>query len=228
MKKLLAITLLVTAALAIPATSFSTPTALKGKVLETMNSGGYTYLRLKTRDGEVWAAVNQALVRNGSEVSIDNVMVMENFESRSLKKTFPKIMFGSLASSGGGDWQRIAPVSPASKPAPVALERVAKAVGANARTVEEINTSSGKLKDTPGWVRGKVVKYNAGIMGKNWVHLSDGTCSAAAASNDLLVTTSQPAKLGEIVTAKGVVRVNKDFGAGYAYKVLLEDATLSR
>jgi hypothetical protein len=71
-----------------------------------------------------------------------------------------------------------------------------------------------------------VVKYNAGIMGKNWLHLRDGTGSDADSSNDILVTTSQTAKVSDVVTVKGIVRTDKDFGAGYVYKVLIEDATL--
>jgi hypothetical protein len=75
-------------------------------------------------------------------------------------------------------------------------------------------------------VRGKVVKYNPEIMGKNWVHLRDGTGSTVDNSNDILVTTTNEAKIGEVVTAKGVVRTDQDFGSGYSYKVLIEDATL--
>ena len=82
------------------------------------------------------------------------------------------------------------------------------------------------MKDKPVLVRGKIVKYNAGIMGKNWIHLRDGSGSAADESNDILVTTTQPAKLADVVTVQGVVRTNKDFGSGYAYKVLIDDAAL--
>lgn len=70
------------------------------------------------------------------------------------------------------------------------------------------------------------MKYNAQIMGKNWIHLRDGSGSAANNTHDILVTTSDPAKLGDVVNVKGIVRTEKDFGAGYAYKVLIEEATL--
>jgi hypothetical protein len=63
-------------------------------------------------------------------------------------------------------------------------------------------------------------------MGKNWVHLRDGSGDAAKETNDILVTTQAQAKVGDVVTVSGVVRTNKDFGAGYTYKVLIEDATL--
>jgi hypothetical protein len=103
---------------------------------------------------------------------------------------------------------------------------VPKASGANAWTVAEVVTRSAELKDQTVLVRGKVVKYNPEIMGKNWVHLRDGTGSALDNSNDLLVTTMNEAKIGDVVTAEGVVRTDRDFGSGYAYKVLIEEATL--
>ena len=104
--------------------------------------------------------------------------------------------------------------------------KVAKAVGANAQTVAEIVAKRAELKDKPVLVRGKVVKFNPEIMGKNWVHLRDGSGSATDGSNDVLVTTIGLAKVGEVVTVQGIVRTDKDFGAGYAYQVLIEDATL--
>jgi hypothetical protein len=92
--------------------------------------------------------------------------------------------------------------------------------------VAEIVSKGGELKDKPVLVRGKVVKYNPGIMGRNWVHLRDGSGSAADGSHDVLVTTKDQAQVGDVVSVQGLVRVNKDFGAGYAYKVMIEEATL--
>lgn len=104
--------------------------------------------------------------------------------------------------------------------------KVDKAAGANARTVAEIVTKRTELKDQPVLVRGKVVKFNPGIMGKNWVHLRDGSGSAADGSNDILVTTMASTKVGDVVTIQGIVRADKDFGSGYAYQVLIEEATI--
>lgn len=234
MKSLLAICLLVSAPLAWaganPTPVQTAATSVKGQVLETMNAGGYTYLRLKTRDGDTWAAVNRASVSKNAEVTIENVMVMHDFESKTLKKTFPKILFGSLggtlSNTPGASTDMATAHAGLTKTKDVGDVHVAKASGANARTVAEIVTKGSELKDKPVQVRGKIVKYNPGIMGKNWVHLRDGSGSAANESNDVLVTTMNQAKLGDVVTVKGVVRTNKDFGAGYAYKVLIEDATL--
>ena len=205
---------------------------VKGEVLEVMDVEGYTYLRLKTANGETWAAVSKAPVKKGAKVTIENVAVMNNFESKSLKKTFKTIVFGSLGGAGGsapsaGNSLASAPSGPATV-ADTGAIHVPKASGANARTVGEILTKSAELKDKPVVVRGKIVKYNPGIMGKNWIHLRDGSGSATDGTNDLLVTTLSQAKAGDIATVTGVVRTNKDFGSGYSYKVLVEEATLQQ
>jgi hypothetical protein len=96
----------------------------------------------------------------------------------------------------------------------------------HAHTVAEIMNNKGELKDKPVVVRGKVVKYTPGVMGKNWLHLQDGSGSAKDGTNDIVVTTLDEAKKGDVVLAKGVVRIDRDLGSGYFYKVLVEDAKL--
>lgn len=183
----------------------------------------YSYLRLKTKDGEIWAAVSKAPIKVGAKVTIENSTTMTNFESKTLKKTFPKILFGSLGGTGQALAGAPAAVAKVVDTSPI---KVAKASGANARTVAEVITKATELKDKPVRVSGKVVKYNGGIMGKNWIHLRDGTGQEADGTNDVLVTTAAEAKVGAVVTVTGVVRTNKDFGSGYSYKVLIEDAKL--
>lgn len=205
---------------------------VSGEVLEVKEVESYTYLRLKTKDGETWAAVGKAPVKTGAKVTIENVTVMSNFESKSLKKTFPTIMFGNLAGSGasaqtiGGAMGK--PHPSIAKPSDTQNVVVPKASGANARTVAEILTKTAELKDKPVVVSGKVVKYNPGILGKNWIHLRDGSGSSADNTNDIIVTTSSETQVGNVITVKGVVRTDKDLGAGYSYKVLIEDATLQK
>lgn len=113
-------------------------------------------------------------------------------------------------------------------PVDVGDVKVAKATGANARTVAEIITGSVELKNKPVVVRGKVVKFTPAVMGKNWVHVRDGSGSAADNTHDVLVTTKDETKVGEVVLVKGVVHTDVELGSGYSYKVLVEDATLSK
>jgi hypothetical protein len=155
-------------------------------------------------------------------------MTMENFESKELKKTFPTILFGNLAGAGATaadphSGMGMGMGKAATSATPV---KVAKASGANAYTVAEVVKQAEKLKDKSVRVQGKVIKYNAGIMDKNWIHLQDGSGSATDGSQDILVTTTANAKVGDVLTVSGMVRTNKDFGAGYNYKVLIEEATL--
>lgn len=221
---LLSALLLATAGVAAPAAP-SAPGTVKGVVLEVRDVEAYSYLRLKTQDGEIWAAVNRAAISKGAEVTIENTMVMTNFESRSLKKRFDKIVFGTLS---GGKGSMAAAHPGMNKPAAVADVKVAKAAGPNGRTVSEIVSGKAALKDKTVAVRGSVVKFNSNIMGRNWVHLRDGSGSAADNTNDLLVTTKDSAKVGDVVVAKGIVHTDRDFGAGYSYKVLVEDASLQK
>jgi hypothetical protein len=95
---------------------------------------------------------------------------------------------------------------------------------AGAKTVAEIYADKAKLAGQPIVLRAKVVRVVQNIMGKNWLHLRDGTGGPDA--NDLTVTTPASATVGQIVTVKGVLSVDRDFGSGYRYAVIIEDAVL--
>lgn len=218
-----------------PAQAVAAP-SMMGTVLETKDAAGYTYLRLKTKDGEIWAAVPAAQVKVGATVTIEDPQVMSNFQSKTLNKTFDSIVFGTLgggAASAAGPAQAApdlkamhAGTDPAA--APVKVAKIEKAKGADAQTVAGIVGSADKLKDKTVTVRGQVVKYSGDIMGKNWVHIRDGSGSAKDGTDDVLVVTKDTAKVGDIVLVKGTVHTNRDLGMGYSYKVLVEDAKLTK
>jgi hypothetical protein len=113
---------------------------------------------------------------------------------------------------------------PATDAAPVDLSGIAKADGG--KTVAEVFAGKDALAGKPVTVRGKVVKSNSGIMGKNWIHVRDG--SGSDGTNDLTVTTTtaQP-NVGDTVLVTGPVSLNKDFGMGYQYDVIVEDAQVT-
>ena len=116
----------------------------------------------------------------------------------------------------------------AAKPVDVGDVKVPKATGPDARTVAEIVAKGPELKGKTVLVRGKVVKFTGGVMGKNWVHLRDGSGSASDGTNDVVVTTQDETKIGDVVLARGTVRTDVNLGSGYAYKVLVEDAKLQK
>ena len=113
--------------------------------------------------------------------------------------------------------------SPAAAPAPAPI---AKATGPDGRTVAEVVAQAASLDEKPVAVRGRVARLTSGVMGKNWLHLRDGSGTPTNGTDDVLVTTTGKTKVGEIVLVRGVVRTNRDFGSGYAYNVLIEDASL--
>lgn len=129
------------------------------------------------------------------------------------------LAFGNM--SGGGSEAAKAPSS--SEPI-----KVEKATGKDAYTVSELYARSGTLDKKTVSVRGKVVKVSKMIMGKNWVHLRDGSGNAAKGTNNIVVTSQEDPKVGDVVTASGTLYKDKDFGAGYRYPVIIEEATFKQ
>ena len=204
---------------AAPVAAPSELSRLTGKVLESFNGGGYTYLRLATASGEEWAAVRETNVQKGDTVTVEVQMTMEKFASPSLNRTFDRIVFGTVATEGA-----MGSASQHMQVAPAADVRVEKAAGG--MTVAEVWAGRTKLDKNEVVVRGKVVKFRPAIMGTNWMHIQDGTGSAATGDNDLTVTTSEVVAQGDTVTIKGTLAADKDFGAGYKYAVIVEKAAV--
>jgi hypothetical protein len=198
--------------------------SVSGQVIESRQVDSYTYVRLKTPGGDIWAAVPKASIQTGSSITIGSATTMHDFESKTLNKRFDRIVFGELVDPNGKPMASHG--TGAAVAAPVA--RVAKATGAQGRTVAEVVGGSVALKGKSVLVHAQVVKVSLGIMGKNWLHLQDGSGSAADGSNDLIVTSKDTAVVGDVITARGVVRTNIDLGSGYAYEVLVEDASLHK
>ena len=213
--------------------------ALAGAVLQKLDAPPYSYLLVKTPQGDVWAAVPQTKVDKGATVRVFNPMLMTKFESKSLKRTFAEIYFGTLTADGsyaaatGGD-KMAAPGAnphtgvPSQSAEPVKVGKVTKATGADAHTVAEAWARMDALAGKTVTIRGVVVKYNAAVMGKNWLHLQDGSGDAAKGTNDITVTTMDQATKGQTVTIRGTVKTNKDFGAGYKYGIIVEEAKVQK
>ena len=208
--------------------------AIKGKVLETKDAGGYTYARLDdgSKDG-IWAAMPKTNLKVGEEITLKDGAVMDNFTSKTLNKTFDKIIFssgvlrGNETASGTGTTGILSGGSVGSI-VPFANLKVAKAKGADAYTVGELFTRRKDLNGKTIEVKGQVVKVLNNIMGKNWIHIQDGTGDPAKNTHDLVITTQDSADKGDIVTVKGTVAADKDFGSGYKYNVIVEDSKITK
>lgn len=214
---------------AAPAAQPAAPQGMSGKVAETMNAGGYTYVLIEDGGKKSWAAAPEFKVAVGDSVTLaPGAMPMENYESKSLKRTFDVVYFvDSVMVNGVGmspTQPNIAPVEGHPQVAVQPTQKISGVAKAD-KTVADIFAQKGSLAGKSVKVRGKVVKFSPEIMGKNWIHLQDGTGSAG--NNDLTVTTSGMAKQGDTVVVSGVVVADKDFGYGYKYPVMIEDAAVS-
>lgn len=205
-----------------------------GKVFETMNGGGYTYIHLEKKDGEKkWYAVPETVVKVGDQVELMQGMDMGKFTSRALNRTFDDINFsgGVVVPEDDETIKKkahegiVADVGKGEAEVPIKVE---KATEANAYTVGEIYQNKGSLGGKQVVVRGKVVKASGGIMGKNWVHVRDGSGDATKGTHNLIVTSQDLPAVGEIVTVSGELFLDKDFGSGYKYDVIVENASIKK
>jgi hypothetical protein len=217
-------------------------TAVTGIVAETMDASNYTYVRVKTDSGEVWAASAHFKVAVGDRVTVPLETPMEKFHSASLNRDFPIIYFASQITREGdpasGPAGSTSPNAGAAMMFPSHGQSGAPPAGSGAAVPARVPPPAGGLSIAEVWARkaalagktvtvaGKVVKFNGGILGRNWIHIQDGSGTAKDGTNDLTVTTQDAASVGDVVIASGKVVVDQDFGAGYAYKVLLEGAAV--
>ena len=237
-----------TAAAPVPAaaTAASTPGGkagtVSGIVAETMNSGGYTYARLTADGTETWMAATEFPLKVGDTVQAAVDMPMEKFHSRTLNRDFPIIYFVRAVALNGKPLPATAASAAAGAsapamvgshggddtppPAPPLIAPVAPAPGGV--KVADVWAKRQALSGRPIVIRGQVMKVNYEIMGTNWYHLQDGSGVVADGTHDLVVTSSAQVRAGDVVTVSGVLAVDKDFGAGYAYEAIVEKADIKK
>jgi hypothetical protein len=211
---------------------------IAGKVLEFMNSSGYTYLLLQDADGfKDWVAIPELYMEIGDDVELQPGMQMGEFKSKPLNRTFDKIIFSSgptekynekrkVNAHKGSDMSAAAPGKKQKESKIVEGLKVKKASGEGAYNIAEIFEKRDALQDKTISVSGQVVKVSNGIMDRNWVHIKDG--SGENGANKLVVTTKDNVEIGDVVTFSGVFHNNVDFGGGYQYAVILESAGIKK
>lgn len=202
---------------------------MNGTVAETINAGGYTYIRIK--DSDIWIATATMEVSEGDPIEYSGGAEMLDFHSKSLDRTFESIWFVQKVSITGQDASRQAaaqghgpipsgiPQSAAiAAPAPGSIDKLD-----GGKNVEEILADPTALDGQKVSLRAKVIKVSENIMGMNWITLQDGT--GTAPNDKLIATSSELVTVGEVVTAKGLLKNDVDLGYGYQYAALLEEAT---
>jgi len=238
--------------------------ALKGTVVETMNSSGYTYLLVDAAQGKIWVAIPETPVKVGQAVTCTPGMTMKNFASKTLNRSFETIVFSpgldqgtspapsppvaAQAKEGGAGFsEALQAEKGAGRTGAVndaAMEKSAGSVGAIVPSATDVNVNKApgpdsysvaecfdqakELNSKSVRVRGKVMKISRMIMGKNWLHIQDGTGNPLNNQHDLVVTTEDEPTEGTVVTVAGVLSANRDFGAGYKYEVIIENAKVEK
>ena len=192
----------------------------KVKIIEALDASNYTYINVEENGKQFWIAVNQMEVKRGETLYFSKSMEMKNFRSETLNRTFEPVLFVDDAKRDMGENRaQMHPVPTTEREEKVSVQKLK-----GGKSIAEIFSGMKNLNGKIVKVRGKVMKYNSGIMGTNWIHIQDGTSSQG--DYDLLITSDTEAQLGQVITAEGKVVTNKDFGSGYAYKVLIENAKI--
>lgn len=187
------------------------------KVLETLNSGGYTYMKVADGKNSYWIAMTQRAVKVGDTIKFSEQGWMKNFHSKTLNRTFKNILFAGAATQ-----------ETTHKPKQLKADKMeSKYQEKGTLTIAEIFAHPEKYKGKLITVKGEVTKVSNAIMKRNWLHLQDG--SRFSNMNDLVFTSTKTLpSVGTVIYATGILVKEKDFGYGYFYPVIIENATFKR
>lgn len=205
-------------------------------VMEVEQVASYTYLLVKAKGPEYWVAVPTMDASPGDKYYYQGGMLMEDFYSKDLDRTFEKVYFLETLFSE----QPISGQAQASSPhTGSAMPHAENSTPGSQAIIEKANVSVEKIEGTVSiaelyadpkayegkriQVGGEVVKFSPAIMDRNWLHIQDGT--EFEGKFDLTITTDESFEVGSIVSVEGILAVNIDFGYGYNYEILVEKAT---
>jgi hypothetical protein len=203
------------------------------EVSEVLQANSYSYLKVKENGGERWMAVTKQEIEPGEVYYYDEALQMTDFHSKDLDRTFDVIYFvnkisknpisqnlaGGMPGMGGMTDNPHSGKVESGQKSNIQLEKAKGEI-----TIAEVFGNRQEYSGKEIEIRGVVVKVNKQIMGKNWVHIQDGTNSNG--KYDLTITTQDLAEVNDEVIFRGKITLEKDFGSGYFYEVIMEDATL--
>jgi len=196
-------------------------------VIEVIQTSNYTYLQVEENDNKFWIAVVKREAKSGDVIYYTKAYEMKNFVSKELGRTFPSVFFvqdpsDRLMAPG----ETLSPQNMASgKREMNRLVNISVDTPKGGITISDLYKNRDKYAGQTVKIRGVVVKYNKQIMYKNWIHIQDGTDYSG--KFDLTVTSLDSVQVGSTVTFTGIIWLNKDFGAGYVYDVIMEEAKAS-
>lgn len=190
--------------------------------LEALPTAKYVYVRVKEGDQEYWIATILQDVAIGHSYFYRGGLLKTDFESKEYKRTFDKLFLVSQlvpAEHGSG----MSGSTPSPQP-PVMSDAPLPALDVQGITrIRDVVADPARFDGKTVQVSGTCTKVNPNIMGRNWIHVKE----AGEAAKELVITTNEPVAEGQQVTVIGKVAVDKDFGAGYTYEVLLEEGRLA-
>jgi len=205
------------------------------KVLEVLPTDKYVYLRVEEEgEEEYWIATRKQDVIAGQQYFYRGGLLKTQFESKEYNRVFDRVYLvsniipanhsqaGSQAkvSKSAGDNVNTESKAAESTPVSMVTEEARKA----SISISELVNNSASYEGKIVVLSGTVTKVNPNIMGRNWIHLKDGSMD----DYDLVITSSIAIPEGHEVSLKGMVTLNRDFGAGYSYDILVENAELFR
>lgn len=197
--------------------------------VEVLPASEYVYIKVKENGKDFWIATRKQKIEIGSSYLYNEALQKIAFESKEHKRVFDTLYLVTAlvpkdhgASHLNTDKLKTAPNSSNSvkKPSisPEEMDKLFMGVVTVSDLVENPKKYEGKVVE----LNGECTKVNNGIMGRNWIHLNDGSKN----NYDLVITSENNIEKGAKITMRGIVRLNKDFGAGYSYDIILEEGTL--
>jgi hypothetical protein len=195
-------------------------------VLESIQVKDYTYIEVSENKSNFWIAVPSMSVEKGQVLYFSKSLEMKNFQSPTINKTFESILFVEDIKTISPDAEQMGNVTAQHPKIEMSgKQSISISPVSGGKTVEQVFAQSQSLSGKVVKVRGQVTKFNQGIMDRNWIHVQDGTGNKD--DFDLLITSTDVVKIGDIIVIEGVVAINKDFGSGYTYAVLVENAKVT-
>ncbi len=193
---------------------------------EVQTSSKYLYLKVREGEKSYWMATGPMEVAVGDVYYYNEALVKTNFESKELLKEFDTLYLVTqlVPEAHGQNLKPTGEVAPPPKIEDAETQKKGYHTAVGSGIVKR--TTISKLLENPGEFEGKLVeikgectKINTGILSRNWIHLKDPDAN----DKKIVLTSQEEVTPGDMVTFQAKVALNKDFGAGYSYDILLEN-----
>ena len=195
-------------------------------VKDVLQTSKYTYLFVSENSQEFWIAVRRLDAKVGDDVYYQQSLLMKNFKSKELDRVFENVLFiqGNTSTAPTADAKPKMTTNKMPTKVDKKVAGIQVKVAEGGISIADLFKNKDKYEGKKVKISGQVVKVNNGIMGKNWIHIQDGTTDAD--NYDLTFTTQNKANMGDVISIEGTVYLKKKFGAGYSYDLIIEEAII--